>query len=49
MVNTITIDFSVYAETSPGEEVWICGNVIELGCWNIDKALKLQTTKEIYP
>jgi hypothetical protein len=45
MVNTINIDFSVYAETSLGEEVYICGNVKELGIWDMNKALKLVTSK----
>lgn len=49
MLTTITIDFSVQAETNIGEEVFICGNIYELGSWEVSRALKLQTSKELYP
>lgn len=49
MTKTITIDFSVNAITSLGEEVYISGNLVELGVWNVNNGLKLQTSKELYP
>lgn len=45
MTKTIKIDFSVNAITTLGEEVYITGNLFELGMWNIDNGLKLQTSK----
>lgn len=49
MAEYINIDFSVYAETNLGEEVFISGNIEELGSWNPNLAMKLQTSKEVYP
>ncbi len=49
MTNTITLDFSVNATTSLGEEVFVCGNISELGSWNTGNAFKLHTSKDLYP
>lgn len=49
MAQYISIDFSVYAQTNLGEEVFISGNIEELGSWNPNLAMKLQTSKDVYP
>lgn len=41
MVSIITLDFSIQVETNLGEEVFVSGNIHELGSWDISKALKL--------
>lgn len=37
------------AETNHGQNVFVVGNIRELGQWDISKAIKLQTDEEFYP
>lgn len=43
------IEFSAICQTVPGELVYICGNVTELGNWQPLKSLRLYTEDSLYP
>ncbi len=47
--NLSTITFKCKYETSFGEELFIMGNIEELGSWEPQKAIRMETTKEVYP
>jgi len=49
MSSSATYKFQVEAWTNPGDYLVILGSVPELGSWNFEKALKLQTNGERYP
>ncbi|KAF2859378.1 carbohydrate-binding module family 20 protein [Piedraia hortae CBS 480.64] len=38
------VQFEVNADTLPGEEVWVTGNSTELGRWNVEHAIELNST-----
>ena len=44
----LSLEFSVTCDTtSPGEELYICGNIPELGHWST--GIKLTTNEELFP
>jgi inorganic pyrophosphatase len=43
------IDFDVHCETQPGEEVFIVGDHKDVGAWDEESGIKLETTKAMYP
>ena len=47
--NLSTITFKCKYETSFGEELFIIGNIEELGSWEPQKVIRMETTKEVYP
>ena len=46
---TAKIQFQVKYETKINEELYICGNLKELGDWNIEKSPKMETNDSLYP
>jgi len=46
---TIPIPVTIVAHTSPGEEVFVTGNLRQLGQWDTDLAIGLTTDKDSYP
>ena len=47
--NVACLSFRVKFETKFGEELYIIGNIEELGEWDTSKAVKMETNKSIYP
>lgn len=47
--NLANISFKCKYETSFGEELFIIGNIEELGSWETSKAIKMKTNKSEYP
>lgn len=47
--NLSTITFKCKYETEFGEELFIIGNIEELGSWEPKKAIRMETTKDAYP
>lgn len=45
----IYLNFTVKSQTKLGQNVFIIGNIPELGDWNPSKAFRLSTNKNIYP
>ena len=48
-MDKIDLYFAVTAETKFGEEVFLCGNINQLGNWNTHLAHKLYTNESNYP
>lgn len=48
--NTVNFTFKVNNKTSYfGEKLYVCGNIEELGNWNIKNAFNLTTDENLYP
>eukprot|EP01029_Cantina_marsupialis_P009241 TRINITY_DN2160_c0_g1_i1.p1 TRINITY_DN2160_c0_g1~~TRINITY_DN2160_c0_g1_i1.p1 ORF type:complete len:938 (-),score=163.23 TRINITY_DN2160_c0_g1_i1:414-3227(-) len=45
----VKVFFKVTAETYPGQEIGLIGNVPQLGSWDISKSLRLETNSSSYP
>mmetsp|Transcript_52080 Transcript_52080/g.124002 ORF Transcript_52080/g.124002 Transcript_52080/m.124002 type:complete len:285 (-) Transcript_52080:100-954(-) len=45
----MTICVEVTCETSPGDEVVLCGEDAAIGAWDVSRGVRLQTTEELYP
>ena len=46
---TTKIQFQVKYETKINEELYICGNLEELGNWKVEKSPKMETNDSLYP
>ena len=46
---TSRIEFSANFKTNFGENLYICGNIPDLGNWNPEKSLKMHTDSHLYP
>ena len=47
--STAVLRFHVKYETSFGQQLHICGNLEELGNWNVEKSPKMETNDSLYP
>ena len=47
--NTSTIKFQCEYQTTYGQNLRICGNLEELGGWNIEKSIIMETNEKLFP